>query len=274
MLDSKTNYNNNHDTCSFNTPEDARSAIRSGGFTGCTSGISPGYVQGNLVILPRDWAYDFLQFCQNNPKPCPLIALSDPGCPLLPGLGQDLDIRTDIPEYNIFRNGELVEQVTDLGPLWQDDLVSFVLGCSFSFEEALIQNGLGVRNIDMGLNVSMYKSNIDTRQAGRFTGKMVVSMRPFSATSAIRAIQVTSRFPGAHGAPVHIGSPAQIGIVDLSRPDFGDSVEMNEDELPVFWACGVTPQLAIHNARPPLCITHVPGKMLITDKLNSELSVL
>ncbi|MBW4934056.1 putative hydro-lyase [Marinobacter sp. F4206] len=258
----------------LNQASSLRSRIRSGAHTSTTSGMAHSLVQGNVVILPADWASDFLLYCQNNPVACPLIAVSEPGDPTLPDLGRDLDIRTDIPEYQVFRNGERTETLSDIQALWQDDFVTFVLGCSFSFEDALIRAGLSVRNVDDGLNVSMYRSNIATRPAGRFRGNMVVSMRPFPSADAIRAIQVTTRLPKAHGAPVHIGDPALIGIEDIGNPDFGDPVTIKDHELPLFWACGVTPQLALENARPPIAITHVPGKMLLTERLNEELAVL
>jgi len=251
-----------------------RQAIRRGEHTATTSGLAAGLVQGNVVILPADWAGDFLTYCQNNPVACPLIAVSEPGNPALPGLGQDIDIRHDVPEYNIFRDGELVDTAADIAEYWQGDMVAFVLGCSFSFEDALQQAGLSVRNIDMSVNVSMYRTSIATVPGGRFHGDMVVSMRPFKAADAIRAVQVTTRLPKAHGAPVHLGDPALIGIKDLAVPEFGDAVDIRADELPVFWACGVTPQIAVRNAKPPICITHVPGKMLIADLLNAELAIL
>ncbi len=251
-----------------------RSRIRSGEHTGTTSGAAHSLIQGNVVILPADWAADFLMYCQNNPVALPLIGVSEPGDPALPELGRDLDIRTDIPEYQVFRDGARAETVTDIRELWQGDFVTFVLGCSFSFEDALTRAGLTVRNVEQGSNVSMYRSSIATRPAGRFHGNMVVSMRPFNGADAIRAIQVTTRLPKAHGAPVHIGDPSQIGIADLAKPDFGDPVTIREGELPLFWACGVTPQLALENARPLIAITHVPGKMLLTERLNEELAVL
>lgn len=257
------------------TPYSLRQRIRTGEHTGNTSGFSQGFVQGNLVILPKDWANEFLQFCQRNPKPCPLVGMSSgPGKYLLPDLGEDLDIRSDLPSYRIFRDGEMVEEVTDISDYWQDDLVTFVLGCSFSFEEALIADGLEVRNVTEGVNVPMYRTNIDCKPAGRFSGQMVVSMRPFKAADAIRSVQICTRFPSVHGAPVHLGDPALIGINDISRTDFGDPVTINDDELPVFWACGVTPQVALEQAKPPFCITHSPGCMLVTDVPNSKLAVL
>jgi uncharacterized protein YcsI (UPF0317 family) len=251
-----------------------RASIRAGEHVGNTSGLAPGFVQCNIVILPADWASDFLGFCQRNPKPCPLVASSPaPGDPGLPELG-DIDIRTDVPSYRVFREGQLQEETGDIKGLWRDDLVTFALGCSFSFEEALTADGLEVRNIAEGVNVPMYRTNIDCVPSGPFKGKMVVSMRPFLAADAIRAIQICTRFPSVHGAPVHLGNPALIGIGDIARPDYGNPVSIRDHELPVFWACGVTPQVALEQAQPPLCITHSPGCMLITDLPNSKLAVL
>ena len=250
----------------------ARAAIRRGEWTGHTSGLADRHVQGNLVILPKALADDFLRYCQRNPKPCPLLAMSEPGDPRLPELGTDIDIRTDVPSYRVWRHGELVDEVSDVSALWRDDLVSFVIGCSFSFEQALLDEGLPLRHVQQGRNVAMYRSNVATAAAGPFHGPMVVSMRPLRAAAAIRAVQITSRFPGVHGAPVHLGDPALIGIRDIGKPDYGDAVEVLPDELPVFWACGVTPQAAITQARPDFCITHAPGAMLITDLLNHQLA--
>jgi uncharacterized protein YcsI (UPF0317 family) len=252
---------------------DARRECRSGGFDGQTSGLAPGYVQGNLAILPQDWATDFLRFCQANPKPCPLLGMSETGSPEVPALGADLDIRTDLPRYRVWENGELVASPTDLTAVWRDDLVCFVIGCSFSFEEALLENDVPVRHIACGCNVPMYRTSIPTQPAGRFHGPLVVSMRPLEPTDAIRAIQVTTRLPAVHGAPVHIGFPDAIGIKDLGKPDYGDPVPVKAGELPVFWACGVTPQAAIAAARPPFAITHAPGCMLVTDLRNNQLSL-
>ncbi len=258
----------------FSSPAQLREAARSGAFTGNTSGHAPGYVQCNLTILPEQWAGDFLRFCQANPKPCPLVATSaSPGDFTLPPLG-NIDVRSDVPSYRVFHDGELSREVPDIRDSWRDDLVTFALGCSFSFEEALLADGLDVRNVTEGVNVPMYRSNIDCTPAGPFAGKMVVSMRPFRAKDAIRAIQICTRFPSVHGAPIHLGDPALIGIGDLSRPDYGDPVSIADDEIPVFWACGVTPQVALERARPPLAITHSPGHMLVTDLRNSHLAVL
>jgi len=256
------------------SPGALRQAIRSGAHTGNTSGLAPGFVQCNIVILPAEWANDFLRFCQLNPRPCPLIATSNrPGEYTLPLLG-DVDIRSDVPSYRVFQNGEMVRETGDITALWQDDLVTFALGCSFSFEEALLADGLEVRNVSEGVNVPMYRSSLDCAAAGPFSGKMVVSMRPFRAADAIRAIQICTRFPAVHGAPVHLGEPGLIGIADLTRPDYGDAVPVRENELPLFWACGVTPQVALEAARPPLAITHSPGCMLVTDLRNSRLAVM
>ena len=251
----------------------ARAVIRSGDWTSHTSGLAEGHVQGNVVILPNALANDFLRYCQRNPKPCPLLAVSEPGQALLPSLGAEIDIRTDLPRYRVWRDGMLTDQPTDISTLWRDDLVTFVIGCSFSFEEALLQAGIPLRHIAQNRNVAMYRSNVATVSAGVFNGPLVVSMRPLKAADAIRAIQITSRFPNVHGAPVHIGDPSQIGIADLAAPDYGDAVDVLPDEVPVFWACGVTPQAAITQACPEFCITHAPGAMLITDLMNHQLAI-
>ncbi len=250
----------------------ARRQVRSGCLDGHTSGIAMGNVQGNVVILPSDLAGDFLRFCQRNPKPCPLLAVSEPGDPSLPTLGAGIDIRTDLPRYRVWRDGAVSDEPTDILSLWRDDLVTFVIGCSFSFEEALLEDGLALRHVSQNRNVAMYRTHIATQPAGPFRGPMVVSMRPLTAGAAIRAVQITSRFPSVHGAPVHLGNPSLIGIQDLSRPDYGDAVEVMADELPVFWACGVTPQAALTQAKVPLAITHAPGAMLVTDLLNRKLA--
>jgi len=256
----------------MNDPKEVRRAIRAGRHRRNTAGLARGYVQGNVCILPRQYAADFRAFCEANPKPCPLLAMSAPGDPRLPELGEDLDIRTDVPAYRIFRNGKQEGDVTDLRDLWRKDLVTFVLGCSFSFEEALMAAGLPLRYVEQGRNVPMYRTSVDTVPAGRFRGKLVVSMRPFKPADAIRAIEITSRYPRVHGSPVHIGRPDLIGIGDLAQPWVGDATEVREDEVPLFWACGVTPQSVVLDAKPSLCITHAPGHMLVTDLENRSLA--
>jgi uncharacterized protein YcsI (UPF0317 family) len=256
----------------LNTGVEARRAARHGLSPLWTAGVAPGYVQGNLAILPAEFAADFLRFCHLNPKPCPVIGMSEPGIPTIPALGSDLDVRTDLPLFRIWREGQLIEEPTDITPFWRDDLVAFVLGCSLSFEEALLQEGLPIRHVAAGARVPMYRTNIGCEPAGRFAGPMVVSMRPFTPAQAIRAVQITSRFPAVHGAPIHIGLPEQIGIEDLSAPDYGDPVAVGTGELPVFWACGVTPQAVIEAARLPFAITHAPGSMLVTDLKNTQLA--
>ena len=257
------------------TPAELRSRIRQGQHTGNTSGFCPGFVQANVAILPRDWASEFLQFCHFNPKPCPLVAMAEtPGDPRIAAVGSDFDIRSDVPRYRIWRDGTLQEETTDIHHLWRDDLVTFLIGCSFSFEEALLADGLEIRNISEGVNVPMYNTNIRCQSAGRFSSNMVVSMRPFKPADAIRMIQICSRFPSVHGAPVHFGDPAAIGIRDINQPDYGDAVTIGAGEVPVFTACGVTPQAAIMEAKPPFCITHSPGCMVVTDLPNSQLAVL
>lgn len=257
----------------FANPLELRQAVRARRFDRQTSGQCRGYTQGNLAILPASYAVDFKRFCELNPKPCPIIGMSAAGVPYVPALGADLDIRTDIPEYCVWEHGEYRRDVPDLKALWQDDWVAFVIGCSFSFEEALMEEGIRLRHIEQGRNVAMWRTNIETAQAGPFGGPMVVSMRPIKASEVDRAIEITGRFPNVHGAPVHVGEPHKIGIADINVPDFGDSVEIKADEVPVFWACGVTPQSAIRAARPPISITHKPGCMLVTDIRNAELVV-
>ena len=249
-------------------------AQKTGQWRGVTSGVAPGYVQANLAILPRDLAFDFLVFCQRNPKPCPLLEVVEVGGtePALTAPGAD--IRTDIPGYRIYEKGELTAEPDSLLPYWTDDLVSFLMGCSFSFETAMIDAGIPLRHQEMGCNVPMYITSIPTTPAGVFFGPMVVSMRPIKQQQVVRAVQVTSRFPATHGAPVHIGDPAAIGIKDIARPDFGDPVEVRPGEEPVFWACGVTPQAVALNCKPPLMITHAPGRMFITDQRDADYAVL
>lgn len=251
---------------------DVRLLARSGSLSSHTSGMAPGYVQANLIILPEAQAADFLRFCQRNPRSCPVLAVSEPGNPFVPGMGEDLDIRTDLPRYRVWENGTVVAEPTDVVDVWRKDLVTFLIGCSFSFEWPLLNAGISLRHISQGCNVAMYRTNLPTEPAGPFHGPMVVSMRPLKAADAIRAVQITSRFPGVHGAPIHIGRPDLIGIGDLSRPDFGDPVVILDDELPVFWACGVTPQSVVMSVKPEFCITHSPGCMLITDVLNERLA--
>lgn len=250
---------------------DVRLAARRGGFAGHTSGLASAHVQGNLAILPAALADDFRRYCELNPKACPLLGVSEPGDPTLAALGADLDLRTDVPRYRVWQDGVLVDEPADLLRWWRDDLVAFVIGCSFSFEHALLAEGIPLRHVEQGRNVAMYRTSIETQAAGVFRGPTVVSMRPMTAADAIRAVQITSRLPRVHGAPLHLGDPSRIGIRDLRQPDYGDAVEVRDGELPVFWACGVTPQSAIATARPPFCITHAPGYMLVTDLLNRDL---
>ena len=248
--------------------------IRRGEFTGQTGGQARGMVQGNIAILPQDWADEFLRFCLLNPKPCPVLAVGRPGRPELPTLGADIDIRSDVPRYRVFRDGEEIAAPTDIREHWRQDLVTFVLGCSLSFEWPLLDAGLRLKHLDAGTTVPMYRTSVDTQATERFRGKLVVSMRPFKPADAIRAIQICSRFPNVHGAPVHIGLPELIGVADLARPYFGDPVAVAADELPLFWACGVTPQSIIAEAKPPFAITHYPGCMLVTDVPNAAIAVM
>ena len=256
------------------TPKEIRQAIRQGRHTGLTAGLALGHVQANLVILPQAEAYDFLVFCQRNPKPCPLIEVTDPGNPEPVGAAPGADLRTDVPRYRIYRAGRLEAEVTDITAEWRDDFVAFLLGCSFTFETALLQAGVPLRHIEENRIVSMWRTSLQCRPAGIFRGPMVVSMRPIPAPLVPRAVTVTARYPMAHGTPVHIGDPARIGIADVRRPDWGEAVTIHAGEEPVFWACGVTPQAVALEARPPLVITHAPGHMFITDLPDHALAVL
>ena len=245
------------------TPQEARGAFRDGAVFP-TTGWASGYTQANMVALPRDWAYDMLLFGQRNPQPVPLLDVTDAGSTgtaLAPGA----DLRTDLPRYRVWRDGELAEEPTDVTALWREDLVTFLIGCSFSFETALLEAGVPLRHLEQGRNVSMYRTNVACRGAGRLSGPLVVSMRPVPAAQVAEAVQVTARMPQVHGAPVHVGAPEALGIADLSAPDFGDAVTPHDADVPVFWACGVTPQAALMSSRPPFAITHAPGHMLVTD---------
>ena len=256
------------------TPADIRALVRSGEWSGVTVGLAPGHVQANLAILPRDLAFDFLLFCQRNPKPCPLLEVLEPGSFEPKSTAPGADLRSDLPLYRVYMHGQIEGEDKDIRSLWRDDLVSFLLGCSFTFERALLSSGIPLRYVEEGKNVSMYITNIETTPAGVFSGPMVVTMRPIPRRQVVRAVQVTSRFPSVHGAPVHIGDPEAIGIADLTRPDFGDPTDVREGEVPVFWACGVTPQVLALRCKPPLMITHSPGHMFITDWLDEDLAVI
>lgn len=256
------------------SPAEARAMIRRKEWNKPTAGLAPGYAQANLVILPKTLAYDFLLFCQRNPKPCPLLEVTDVGSPVPKRTAPTADLRFDLPKYRIYQNGELVEEAEQIDQYWRDDFVSFLIGCSFTFETALMENGLSIRHIEQNCNVPMYKTSISCESAGIFHGKMVVSMRPFKGEEITRAVQVTSRFPSVHGSPVHIGDPEEIGISDLSKPDFGDAVEIKKGEVPVFWACGVTPQAVAMASKPELMITHAPGHMFITDQKDYQYAIL
>ncbi|TRD15265.1 putative hydro-lyase [Palleronia caenipelagi] len=244
---------------------DLRLVIREGSYTGHTAGLGAGMLQANLVILPQDYALDFMRFCQRNPKPCPLVGVSDTGDAMMRTLGRDIDIRTDVPAYNIYRDGKLSAETMDISDLWRDDLVSFALGCSFTFEHAAIAAGIQLWHIDNNTTVPMFRTNILTVPAGPFEGPLVVSMRAIPEDQVDLAVEISRKFPLAHGAPIHIGDPAEIGVADVTRPDWGDPAPVPEGSVPVFWACGVTPQVALEAAKAPLCITHKPGHMLVTD---------
>jgi len=256
------------------TPKEIRKLIRKQEITGPTSGMAKGFTQANLVILKKEYAFDFLLFCQRNPKPCPLLDVTEPGSFHPSKIAKEADLRKDIPKYRIYKDGVYTEEVTDITEYWEDDMVGFLLGCSFTFETPLLENGIPIRHIEENCNVPMFKTNIACEKAGIFEGPTVVSMRPMSPKEAIRAIQITTNLPGVHGAPIHIGNPSQIGIRDISKPDFGDAVTIKDGEIPVFWACGVTPQAVAMESKPSIMITHAPGCMFISDLKDHKLSVL
>ena len=253
------------------TPREARMKIRNGEITTQTSGMCNGYAQANLCILPKKYAYDFLLFASRNPTSCPILEVLDEGSRYTRYMADHADIATDIPKYRIYQNGVLTEEMTDISAYWQDDFVSFLIGCSFSFEGELLDAEVPIRHIEQGRNVPMFLTNIPCEPAGIFHGNMVVSMRPIPYGQVVRAVTATAAMPKVHGAPVHIGDPALIGIADITKPDFGDSVEIHAGDVPVFWPCGVTPQAAIMAAKPELAITHAPGHMFLTDVRNSVL---
>jgi len=253
--------------------KEVRSLIRQNKLVKPTSGMALGYTQANLAVLPKDLAYDFLLFAQRNPKPCPILDVTEVGSPEPKTVAPGADLRYDIPKYRVYKKGKLHEEVTDLEKYWTDDMVAFLLGCSFTFETPMLKNGIPVRHIEEKCNVPMYITNIECKPAGIFSGPMVVSMRPIPESQVVRAVQVTSRFPAVHGAPVHIGSPSSIGIKDIHKPSFGDAVTINPGEVPVFWACGVTPQAVAMKIKPELMITHAPGYMFICDIHDDDYSV-
>ena len=254
-----------YETLKSGSLQDVRAAIRAGAYQSHTAGLGRGYLQANLAIMPSTYALDFMRYCQRNPKPCPLTGVSDTGNPRMFTMGRDIDIRTDVPAYNIYCDGKLETSVSDIKDLWTDDMVVFALGCSFTFENALEKADVPVWHIDNNKTVPMFRSNIDTVPSGPFSGKMVVSMRAIPEDRVDEVIAISRRFPLAHGAPVYWGDPAGLGIADIANPDWGDAAPVGAGEVPVFWACGVTPQVAIETARLPICITHKPGHMLITD---------
>jgi uncharacterized protein YcsI (UPF0317 family) len=247
-----------------------RARCRQGTFSGHTSGHAYGNVQANLMVVPQEAAFDFLLFCQRNPKPCPLIEVLEAGIPS-PQCAPGADIRSDLPSYRVYRDGKLAQETNDIHTFWREDLVSFLIGCSFSFEEALLRAGVPLRHIELGRTVSMYRTKVECQSAGRFHGPLVVSMRPIPASLVPKAVEVTARFARVHGAPVQVGAPEQLGIRDLQQPDYGDPVPIEPGEIPVFWACGVTPQSVALASKSPFCITHAPGRMFVTDLRNDQL---
>lgn len=254
-------------------PAEVRRRIREGAWRSPTSGLCLGHAQANMIILPKDWAFDFLLYATRNPKPCPILDVTEPGDPEPKIIAPGADIRTDLPQYRVWENGVLADEPHDILSVWRDDLVAFMIGCSFSFEAALIEAGVRVRHMDRGTNVPMYLTGVPCVPAGRFSGNMVMSMRPVPHEQVVKAVTCTARFPSVHGAPMHVGDPSAIGVKDIDTPEFGDPPFIRPGEAPVFWACGVTPQAAVMQSKPPFAITHAPGHMFIADKRDADYSV-
>jgi len=252
---------------------EVRARIRAGEYAGPTAGLAAGFAQANLVVLPEEYAFDFLKFCVRNPKPCPVLEVTEAGSPKPMVTASGADLRTDVPKYRVYEHGELVEEPGDILHLWREDLVGFLTGCSFTFEAALLAAGLRIAHVEQGRNVPMYVTTRECVPSGPFAGPMVVSMRPFKAGELPLVVSASGRYPSMHGAPVHIGDSETLGIRDLAEPEFGEPVEIEEGQLPVFWACGVTPQAVAMKAKPPLVITHSPGHMFITDRRHPEYEV-
>ena len=252
---------------------EVRARIRENEYAGPTGGLAAGFAQANLVMLPGEYAFDFLKFCVRNPKPCPVLEVTEAGSPEPVVTAPGADLRTDVSRYRVYEHGEMVEEPKDLLHRWQEDLVAFLIGCSFTFEAALITAGLRIAHVKQGRNVPMYITGKECVPSGPFAGPMVVSMRPYRAEELPLVVSVSGRYPAMHGAPVHVGDPEALGIRDLANPEFGEPVEIEENQLPVFWACGVTPQAIAMQAKPPLVITHSPGHIFITDRRHSEYEV-
>jgi uncharacterized protein YcsI (UPF0317 family) len=252
---------------------EVRAAVRSGEYAGPTAGLGRRHAQANLVVVPEAYAFDFLRFCVRNPRPCPVLEVTDPGSPEPVVTAPGADLRTDVPRYRVYENGELADEPAEILDLWREDMVAFLLGCSFTFELALLEAGLALAHQEQGRNVPMYVTDRECVSAGPFAGPMVVSMRPYRADEIPQVVSITARYPAMHGAPVHVGDPDALGVKDLDRPEFGEPVRIEEGQVPVFWACGVTPQVALLGAGVPLAITHSPGHMFVTDRLNSEYAI-
>lgn len=252
-------------------PRELRKSARSGAFTGLTTGHVPGYVQANLAILPATDADDFVAFCRENARSCPVLAVTEPGNPAMPELGLDIDVRTDLPAYWIYRDGVRAETTHDVSRLWQDDHVAVAIGCWFSVEEALLEAGVRLRHLELGIQGSLFRTTRDTKPVGRFGGPMVASMRPFAEQDVDKVVAVTSRFERVHGAPIHIGDPAELGIDDIGKPDFGEELVPAPGEVPIYWGCGLTALTALEQAGLPMFITHAAGAMLVSDQRNTAL---
>ena len=248
-----------------------RMAVRRGEYTGLTTARAPGYVQANLVVLPQKQVADFLRFCELNAAACPVLGVSEPGSPCIPALAHDMDVRRDLPGYLIHRSGVATEEVSDITDVWRSDMVAVAIGCWFSMEDALAAAGVRLRHVELGIQGPLFKTSVQTRGAGIFGGPLVVSMRPFARESVDTVRQITSRFLRVHGAPIHEGDPSALGIANFGTPDFGEVLQPLPGEVPLYWPCGLTALVALENSGIEFFVTHAPGKMLVTDILNSSL---
>ncbi len=253
------------------SPQDVRRAAWQQRFDGLTTGLAPGYVQANLAVLPASEAADFVAFCRANAAACPVLAVGSPGVPRLPELGADIDVRTDLPAYWIYRDGKRAATVTDIAALWRADHVAVAIGCWFSMEDALVRAGVRLRHVELGIQGPLFRTTRQTVRVGRFGGPLVVSMRPFAVDAVDTVRQVTARFSRVHGAPLHVGDPGALGIADIARPDFGEVLTPLAGEVPMFWGCGLTALTALEQSGLPLFITHAAGAMLVTDLRNDAL---
>lgn len=254
------------------SPAQLRALFRNESLVLPTAGLCPDYVQANLAILPGAYAEDFAEFIRKNPKPCPLLEVITGDVPISKTIAPGSDITRDFPLYRVYRHGEPQEDIPDGSHLWTPDMAAFMIGCSLTFEASLVRGGIPLKHYEQNKRVPMYNTDIPCVPSALFYGNYVVSMRPVKRELVPLAVSITEKMDYAHGAPVQLGNPEEIGIFDIEHPDYGDPLEIADDEIPVFWACGVTAQAAAQQTKPEIMISHSPGYMLITDIRISDLS--